>query len=121
MGLDKTCNNVFYLTGRYIAIVERSNGKKLTGSQVDNLFSYPSMYMDRYDFHRGNLCDEREEILSKLPAEGFPKRTSSEQSGRMWIGYHHQHASLHEIIVEHHEPKKVECSSVDNTIEELHK
>ena len=121
MGLDKNCDNVFYLTGRYIALIEHSNNKKMSGTQMDNLFSHPSMFINSYDFNKRNCIEMREEILSKLPSEGFPKRVNTEESGRMWIGYYHQHATLPEVTIEHHVPTKVECSSVNNIISELHK
>ena len=90
MALDKNNKNAFYLFGRYVAVVERSNNKFFSGTQMHNIQDDTAQLM-RYDRNKLGLADVRQEIVSKLSADGWPKRVLADaDGGRFWLGYYHQ-------------------------------
>ena len=92
MALDKNNTNIYYLLGRYVAVVERSNNEEFNASQMHNIQDCTDNII-RYDRNIKNYAEERIDIMSKAPAEGWPKRVfEDEDGGRFWIGYYHQKA-----------------------------
>ena len=121
MALDKENSNPFYLFGRYVAVVERSNGEPLRSSQLENIFQNTNL-LTRYDRNKANLADLRMEIISKVSADGWPEKVLDDaDGGRFWVGYYHQKAELPMMYVEsvtHHTPDKV-APVESNEIDEL--
>ena len=120
MALDRQCTNLYYLTGRLVAVIERSNGKDLSVTQKDNIIENPSLYVTKYDMHKNNMLNEKREIYDLMPADGLPSTMSPEDNGRFWIGYHHQSNALPYIEVSHHQPQRI-TDIHDNIIKDLHK
>jgi hypothetical protein len=121
MALDKENSNPFYLFGRYVAVVERSNGEPLRPSQLENIFQNTNL-LTRYDRNKANFADLRMEIISKVSADGWPEKVLDDaDGGRFWVGYYHQKAELPMMYVEsvtHHTPDKV-APVESNEIDEL--
>ena len=120
MALDRKCTNLYYLTGRLVAVVERSNGKELSVTQKDNIIGNPSLFVNKYDLHKDNMLKEKREIYELMPADGLPTKMSPEDNGRFWIGYHHQSHALPYTEVSFHQPQRVSAVA-NNEIKELHK
>ena len=120
MALDRNCTNRHYLTGRLIAVIEKSNRKSLTASQMDNIYQNPSLYLAKYDENKLSYEAEKREIIDKLPADGVPEKVSPQDASRMWVGYHHQCSAMPDVEVERHTPEKVSAVR-DNMIKELKK
>lgn len=120
MALDKKNDNIFYLFGRYVAVVERSNNKHFSHSQWTNIMENTATLV-RYDFHKTNFIDIRQEIMAKVCADGWPEKVNEDSDGsRYWLGYYHQKSALPLFTgeVEHYKPCRV--PPVDsNEIEEL--
>lgn len=94
MALDKKNDNIFYLFGRYVAVVERSNNKRFSHSQLTNIMDNTSI-LTRYDFHKANFMDLRQEIMAKVSADGWPEKVLEDSDGsRYWLGYYHQKSAL---------------------------
>lgn len=120
MALDKNNKNVFYLLGRYVAVVERSNGVEFNSTQMHNIQQATETLM-RYDRNVSNYTEERMQIMSNLSADGFPKKVlEDEDGGRFWIGYYHQKATMPTEVVTHHTPTAVKAVE-SNEIKELEK
>lgn len=121
MALDKNNTNIYYLLGRYVAVVERSNNEELSATQMHNIQDCTDNLV-RYDRNRTNYTEERMEIMSKVPADGWPRRVfENEDGGRFWIGYYHQKAVFPmQTNIVRHTPEQVNAVT-NNEIEELKK
>lgn len=120
MALDKTNNNQYYLLGRYVAVVERSNNELMRAAQMDNIRQNTAM-LTRYDRNKANFADIRMEIFSKVNADGWPEKVLDDaDGGRFWLGYYHQKAELPMFVesVTHHTPDRV-APVESNEIDEL--
>lgn len=120
MALDKNNKDVFYLFGRYVAVVERSNNEFFNSAQMHNIQDDTANLM-RYDRNKLGFADVRQQIMGNLSAEGWPKKVlADEDGGRFWIGYYHQKAALPMFTdsVEHHTPERLDPLD-NNEIEEL--
>ena len=120
MALDVNNKNAYYLLGRYVAVVERSNNEPFTSGQLHNIQENTSNLM-RYDLNKTRFMDVRQQIMSNLTADGWPERVHEDaEGGRFWIGYYHQKAALPKFVdkVEHHTPERVEPLE-NNEIEDL--
>lgn len=120
MALDKANKDVFYLLGRYVAVVERSNNEFFNSSQMHNIQDNTDNLM-RYDHNKLGFADVRQQIMSNLDATGWPKKVLADaDGGRFWIGYYHQKAALPMFTdkVERHTPERVEPLE-NNEIEDL--
>ncbi len=94
MALDKNNKNAFYLFGRYVAVVERSNNKSFNAAQMHNIQEDTAQLM-RYDRNKLGFADVRQEIMSNLGADGWPEKVLADaDGGRFWIGYYHQKFAL---------------------------
>ena len=122
MAIDKTNNNQYYLLGRYVAVVERSNNELMRAAQMDNIRQNTAM-LTRYDRNKANFADIRMEIFSKVNADGWPEKVLDDaDGGRFWLGYYHQKAVLPMFTdsVEHYTPERLDPLD-NNEIEELKK
>lgn len=122
MALDKTNNNQYYLLGRYVAVVERSNNELMRAAQMDNIRQNTAM-LTRYDRNKANFADIRMEIFSKVNADGWLEKVLDDaDGGRFWLGYYHQKAALPMFTdsVEHYTPERLDPLD-NNEIEELKK
>ena len=122
MALDKTNTNQYYLLGRYVAVVERSNNELMRAAQMDNIRQNTAM-LTRYDRNKANFADIRMEIISKVNSDGWPEKVLEDaDGGRFWLGYYHQKAALPMFTdsVEHHTPERLDPLD-NNEIEELKK
>lgn len=122
MALDKTNTNQYYLLGRYVAVVERSNNELMRAAQMDNIRQNTAM-LTRYDRNKANFADIRLEIFSKVNADGWPEKVLDDaDGGRFWLGYYHQKAALPMFTdsVEHYTPERLDPLD-NNEIEELKK
>ncbi|MBQ3325501.1 MAG: hypothetical protein IJM66_11485 [Muribaculaceae bacterium] len=120
MPLDKANKDVFYLLGRYVAVVERSNNEFFNSSQMHNIQDNTDNLM-RYDHNKLGFADVRQQIMGNLDATGWPKKVLADaDGGRFWIGYYHQKAALPMFTdkVERHTPERVTPKD-DNEIDEL--
>lgn len=125
MGLDRDCNEIYYLTGRYIALIELSNGCMFTGTQMELLVRKPAEMIVKYDRHRTRYDRERSEILNHISADGFPANTYEDGANTLWVGYYHQKSYLsrkgyaYEVVTTEHVAAPVAAIN-GNTIDELH-
>ena len=120
MALDVNNNNAYYLLGRYVAVVERSNNEVMRAAQMENIQQNTAMLM-RYDRNKTYFFDIRQEIMSKVGADGFPEKVLEDANGgRFWLGYYHQKSALPMFVekVERHNPDRV-TPVESNEIEEL--
>ena len=119
MALDKTNTNPYYLLGRYVAVVERSNNEQLRAAQMDNIQQSTAL-LTRYDRNKANFADIRMEIISKVNSDGWPEKVLDADGGRFWLGYYHQKAELPMFVesVTHHTPDRV-APVESNEIDEL--
>lgn len=120
MALDKTNTNPYYLLGRYVAVVERSNNVQLRAAQMDNILQNTAL-LTRYDRNKAKFADIRIEILSKFDADGWPEKVLEDADGsRFYVGYYHQKSALPMFVekVEHHKPDAVDPVE-SNEIDEL--
>ena len=109
MALDINNKNAYYLFGRYVAVVERSNNKPFSNGQLHNIQDNPANLM-RYDMYKTKFMDVRQQIMSNLSADGWPEKVHEDaDGGRFFIGYYHQKAALPMFVdkVEHHTPDRV--------------
>lgn len=99
MGLNKEEKNAVYLAGRYAAIVEICNERKLSAAQFGNIQRQPGIYLPMYDAHPEKMSEERMEILSLLDSDSFPKKVESlEEQGKIYIGYYHQLSAITPVL-----------------------
>lgn len=110
MALDKTNTNQYYLFGRYVAVVERSNNVPMRAAQMNNIRQNTAL-LTQYDRNKANFADIRMEIISKVNANGWPEKVLEDaDGGRFWLGYYHQKAALPMFVddVTHHTPERVD-------------
>lgn len=122
MALDINNKNAYYLFGRYVAVVERSNNKPFSNGQLHNIQDNPANLM-RYDMYKTKFMDVRQQIMSNLSADGWPEKVHEDaDGGRFFIGYYHQKAALPMFTdsVEHYTPERLDPLD-NNEIEELKK
>ncbi len=120
MALDLNNKNAYYLLGRYVAVVERSNNEPFTSGQLHNIQDNPANLM-RYDRFKTKFMASRQQIMSNLSAEGWPDKVLEDaDGGRFWLGYYHQKAELPMFVesVTHHTPDRV-APVESNEIDEL--
>lgn len=110
--LDKTNTNPGYVCGRLFAVVEYAqkrannvstvrerymNSASATPSAVfSTLLNLSVHHVEKLD-DGGRIFIEREkqEIISFLPAEGFPVHLDLTDQGRFFVGYYHQNQDLY--------------------------
>lgn len=120
MALDVNNKNAYYLLGRYVAVVERSNNEPFTSGQLHNIQSNTANLM-RYDRFKSKFMDVRQQILSNLSSDGWPEKVLEDADGsRFYVGYYHQKSALPMFVekVERHNPDRV-TPVESNEIEEL--
>jgi hypothetical protein len=94
MALDKTNTNIYYLLGRYTAVVEMANNEPFNGNQMHNIMQCTNNLV-RYDRNVTNLMEQRGEIMALVPADGWPLHANTtDASNRFWMGYYHQKAAM---------------------------
>ena len=105
MALDKQNENLAYLAGRLVAVLHeaeiRNNGiqaRLTTEEKVDEVQNAPNTIIGSFLGLRhimDGVTDELDEIMDKVPADGFPRgRFSPEDWTMFWIGYQHQRGAL---------------------------
>lgn len=122
MALDVNNKNAYYLLGRYVAVVERSNNEPFTSGQLHNIQSNTANLM-RYDRFKSKFMDVRQQILSNLSSDGWPEKVLEDADGsRFYVGYYHQKSALPMFTetIERHVPERVEAKS-NNIIKSLQK
>ena len=102
MALDKKNKDNAYLLGRYVAVVEASNGTSLTVVQMGSIHRTPKA-LPMYDLNPDKYKELRDEILDLAGGElTLPSTLTADESGRVWIGYFHQKADLSAFYVQCH-------------------
>lgn len=109
--LDKENNNVGYLCGRLFAILDNIQDR------ANNVSSIRERYMNaasttpsavfatilNLSMHHAEKLTEgnkiffeklKQEIMDKIPAEGFPTHLDLQDQGRFFVGYYHQRQEL---------------------------
>lgn len=105
--LDKDNNNQGYLCGRLFAVLDKiqeeanhissireryMNAASATPSAVFatilNLSTHHSEKLD--EGRRINFEKLKQEIIGKMPANGFPNHLDLQDQGRFFVGYYHQ-------------------------------
>lgn len=109
MALDTQNDNLAYLAGRLVTVLRdaeiRNRGIKArltTEEKVDEVQQAPNTIIGSFlglrhimDGMTDELDEIMGEIISKVPADGFPKdRFSPEDWSMFWIGYFHQRGAL---------------------------
>ena len=120
MALDKTNTNPYYLLGRFLAVVEKSNNEPLHAAQITNIWQNTAV-LASYDRNKTRYADVRQEIMAKVSADGFPAKILEDADGsRVWVGYYHQKSVLPLFVesVMHHTPDAVDPVE-SNEIDEL--
>lgn len=110
--LDKENNNQGYLCGRLFAVLDKiqedANGIHTMRERYMNAASTTpatvfGTLMNLSSHHAENLKSEgskvifekmKQEIISKLPSDGFPAHFDLQDQGRFFIGYYQQRADL---------------------------
>lgn len=109
--LDKTNTNSGYLCGRLTAILEKIQSDANTGDSIRTRYMgaasatpaavMPSML--NLSLHHSEKLSEgsriyfeqlKQEIIDKLPSEGFPAHLDLNDQGRFFVGYYHQRTDL---------------------------
>lgn len=110
--LDKTNNNPGYLSGRLAAVLEKIQSDVKSGDSIRTRYmaaasSTPSAVfpaMLNLSVHHSDKLGEasrvfyektKQEIIEKMPAEGFPSHLDLNDQGRFFVGYYHQMADLY--------------------------
>ena len=109
--LDKENNNQGYLCGRLFAVLEKiqedANGiHSIRERYMNSASSTPAMVfasiLNLSMHHLEKLKDGtqiyyeklKQEIISKLDADGFPAHLDLQDQGRFFVGYYHQRQDL---------------------------
>ena len=110
--LDKTNDNCGYLCGRLTAVLEKIQEYAKCGDTIKTRYMtaasatpsavFPSML--NLSMHHIEKLSEgskknyyeklKQEILEKMPADGFPPHLDLADQGRFFVGYYHQRAAL---------------------------
>lgn len=110
--LDKTNDNCGYLCGRLTAVLEKIQTDAKSGDSIKTRYMtaasatpsavFPSMlslsmhHMDKLsDGARIHFEKLKQEIVEKIPADGFPAHFDLSDQGRFFVGYYHQRAALY--------------------------
>lgn len=105
--LDKQNNNLGYLCGRLFAVLDRiqekangihsiqeryMNSASSTPSSVfATILNLSSHHSDKLDVgSRISFEKLKQEIIDKMPADGFPAHLDLQDQGRFFIGFYHQ-------------------------------
>lgn len=106
--LDKENNNQGYLCGRLFAVLDKiqeeaNNQHSIRERYMNSASSTPaavfSTILNLSNHHAENLKDDgrkiyfeklKQEIISKIDAEGFKPQLDLQDQGRFFIGYYHQ-------------------------------
>ncbi len=106
--LDKNNNNPGYLCGRLFAVLDRTqedangissirerymNAASATPSSVfATILNLSSHHLEKLSNEGKKVFYEKlkQEIIDKIPAEGFPAHLDLQDQGRFFIGYYHQ-------------------------------
>ena len=106
--LDKTNTNPGYLCGRLFAVLDRTqedangissirerymNAASATPSSVfATILNLSSHHLEKLPNEGKKVFYEKlkQEIIDKIPAEGFPAHLDLQDQGRFFIGYYHQ-------------------------------
>lgn len=110
--LDKTNDNCGYLCGRLTAVLEKIQSDAKSGDSIKTRYMtaasatpsavFPSMlslsmhHMDKLS-EGSKIFFERlkQEIIEKIPTDGFPSHFDLSDQGRFFVGYYHQRADLY--------------------------
>lgn len=110
--LDTTNDNCGYLCGRLTAVLEKIQLDAKSGDSINTRYMtaasatpsavFPSM-LNLSMHHIEKLSDGskvyfekvKQEIIEKLPADGFPAHLDLMDQGRFFVGYYHQKADLY--------------------------
>lgn len=110
--LDKNNSNPGYLCGRLTAVLEKIQSDVKTGDSIRTRYmgaasATPGAVMPamlNLSLHHSEKLTEgsriffeqqKQEILDKLPAEGFPSHLDLNDQGRFFVGYYHQRTDLY--------------------------
>ena len=106
--LDKSNTNQGYLCGRLFAVLDRiqeyangintireryMNAASSTPSAVFSTILYISLHhLEKLPYEGKKVFYEKleQEIMDKMPADGFPAHLDLQDQGRFFIGYYHQ-------------------------------
>lgn len=110
--LDKTNDNQGYLCGRLTAVLEKIQSDAKSGDSIKTRYLtaasstpsavFPSML--NLSIHHTDKLSEggkifyeklKQEILEKIPADGFPAHLDLADQGKFFVGYYHQRADLY--------------------------
>ncbi|MDO4320139.1 MAG: type I-C CRISPR-associated protein Cas8c/Csd1 [Bacteroidales bacterium] len=109
--LDKTNDNPGYLCGRLTAVLEKIQKDAGSGDSIRSRYMgsasatpaavFPSML--NVSVHHSDKLSEgsrifyeqlKQEIIDKLPVDGFPTHLDLNDQGRFFVGYYHQRTDL---------------------------
>lgn len=111
--LDKTNDSPGYLCGRLTAVLEKIQHDTESGDSIRTRYMgaasatpstvFPAM-LNVSIHHSEKLSKEqtkiffeqlKQEIIGKLPVDGFPSHLDLHEQGRFFVGYYHQRADLY--------------------------
>lgn len=109
--LDKNNTNAGYLCGRLTAILEKIQSDANSGDSIRTRYmgaasATPAAVMPamlNLSLHHSEKLSEgsriyfeqlKQEIIDKLPSEGFPAHLDLNDQGRFFVGYYHQRTDL---------------------------
>lgn len=110
--LDRTNTNPGYLCGRLTAVLEKIQSDVKTGDSIRTRYmgaasATPAAVMPamiNLSLHHSEKLSEgsriyfeqlKQEIIDKLPADGFPSHLDLNDQGRFFVGYYHQRTDLY--------------------------
>ena len=111
--LDKTYDNVGYLCGRLTAVLEKIQDEVHSSDTIRTRYMGAASATPATVFHAMlNLSFHhmeklptdnikifynrlKDEIMEKMPKEGFPAHLDLNDQGRFFVGYHHQRADFY--------------------------
>lgn len=110
--LDKTNDNPGYLCGRLAAVLEKiqkdaDSGDSIRTRYIGSASSTPATVfpaMLNVSVHHSEKLNEstrifyeqlKQEIIDKMPVDGFPAHLGLNDQGRFFVGYYHQNADLY--------------------------
>lgn len=110
--LDKTNDNPGYLCGRLAAVLEKiqndiNGGDSIRTRYMGSASSTPATVfpaMLNVSIHHSEKLNDaarvyfeqlKQEILDKMPVDGFPAHLGLSDQGRFFVGYYHQRADLY--------------------------
>lgn len=115
--LDKTNTNPGYLCGRLVAVLEKIQKDANSGDSMRTRYMgaasttpatvLPSML--NVSVHHSEKLTEgsriyneqlKQEIIDKLPVDGFPTHLDLNDQGRFFVGYYHQNAYMYTKKIE---------------------